>query len=104
MSNGSCPVGKPERWVHSQSKRPHSHDVRTLCVACLPDQDPVLVSGGNDAQLLVHSIPRYTKVGSYGSRDSPHGLGLRCKHQGLVCYLISAGLSPKHQGLLAVAK
>ena len=56
------PVGKPERWVHSQSKRPHSHDVRTLCVARLPDQDPVLISGGNDAQLLVHSVPRYTQV------------------------------------------
>ena len=57
-----CPAGKPERWVHSQSKRPHSHDVRTLCVARLPDQDPILISGGNDAQLLVHSVPRYTQV------------------------------------------
>ena len=41
--------------MHSQSKRPHTHDVRTLCVVNLPDEDPVLVSGGNDAQLLVHS-------------------------------------------------
>ena len=48
--------------MHSQSKRPHSHDVRTLCVARLPDHDPVLISGGNDAQLLVHSVPRYTQV------------------------------------------
>lgn len=48
--------------MHSQSKRPHTHDVRALCVVCLPDEDPVLVSGGNDAQLLVHSIPRYTQV------------------------------------------
>ena len=48
--------------MHSQSKRPHTHDVRALCVVWLPNEDPVLVSGGNDAQLLVHSIPRYTQV------------------------------------------
>ena len=64
MNKNITTAGKPERWVHSQSKRPHSHDVRALCVACLPGQDPVLVSGGNDAQLLVHSVPRYTQVGS----------------------------------------
>ena len=48
--------------MHSQSKRPHTHDVRTLCMVSLPDEDPVLVSGGNDAQLLVHSVPRYIQV------------------------------------------
>ncbi len=50
--------------MHSQSKRPHTHDVRALCVVSVPDEDPVLVSGGNDAQLLVHSVPRYTQVDS----------------------------------------
>ena len=50
---GDCSAGKPERWVHSQSKRPHSHDVRTLCVARLPDQDPVLISGGNPGMALL---------------------------------------------------
>ncbi len=57
--------------MHSQSKRPHTHDVRTLCMVSLPDEDPVLVSGGNDAQLLAHSVPRYTQVNSY-SQCSAH--------------------------------
>ena len=75
LSLRTLPAGKPEQWVHSQSKRPHSHDVRALCVACLPDQDPVLVSGGNDAQLLVHSIPRYTQVSLAGARKSAWSAG-----------------------------
>lgn len=57
-----CASGKPERWVHAESKRPHSHDVRALTVAAVPGLDPVLISAGNDAQILVHSVPRYTQV------------------------------------------
>ena len=76
----SCCAGKPERWVHSQSKRPHTHDVRTLCVVNLPDEDPALVSGGNDAQLLVHSMPRYTQVRAYCERQAylPYSAVLLC--------------------------
>ncbi|CAL8461915.1 g1446 [Coccomyxa elongata] len=53
--------GKPERWVFTESRRPHSHDVRTLTVASIPGRDPVLISAGNDAQILVHSVPRFSQ-------------------------------------------
>ncbi len=48
--------------MYTESKRPHSHDVRTLTVAAIPGGDPVLVSAGNDAQILVHSVPRFSQV------------------------------------------
>lgn len=55
-------AGKPERWVFTESKRPHSHDVRTLTVATISGRDPILISAGNDAQILVHSVPRFYQV------------------------------------------
>ena len=51
-------------WAYLSSKRPHTHDVRALCVAAgkhLPD-GPRLYSGSNDVQLLCHSVERYLKV------------------------------------------
>ncbi|CAL5222772.1 g5185 [Coccomyxa viridis] len=82
--------GKPERWVHSQSKRPHTHDVRALCVVSVPDEDPVLVSGGNDAQLLVHSVPRYTQESPVRVSRCPQAAILRCAGAAQPALLLSA--------------
>lgn len=48
--------------MFTESKRPHSHDVRTLTVVAVPGGDTILVSAGNDAQILVHSMPRFSQV------------------------------------------
>ena len=48
--------------MFTESKRPHSHDVRTLTVVAVPGGDTILVSAGNDAQILVHSVPRFSQV------------------------------------------
>ena len=48
--------------MFTESKRPHSHDVRTLTVAAVLGGDPILVSAGNDAQILVHSVPCFSQV------------------------------------------
>ena len=51
------------RWEYLESKRPHTHDVRTLCVVTPANPKvPVLVSGGQDAQLFAYKIPQFTKV------------------------------------------
>jgi hypothetical protein len=55
-------AGPAGRWVDLDAKRPHTHDVRTLAVVSLPDEEPLLLSGGNDAQLLAHSVPRFLRV------------------------------------------
>ncbi len=51
-------------WAHLSSKRPHTHDVRALCVAsgkALPE-GARLISGGNDTQLFMHSVEHFLKV------------------------------------------
>jgi len=54
---------EPSRWVYLDSKRPHAHDVRAMDIVCLPgDHEPLLVSGGNDAQLFCYSVLRFQKV------------------------------------------
>lgn len=45
-----------------ESKRPHSHDVRCLAVVSSPSSGPLLISGGNDAQLFAYRIPAFTKA------------------------------------------
>ena len=53
-------VEVPE-WVFLSSKRPHTHDVRTLCIANTSDSDAVLFSGGNDTLLKAHLVKRFLK-------------------------------------------
>jgi hypothetical protein len=51
------------RWVYLDYKAPHTHDVRTLAV--LPGQqqeDNLLISGGNDGQVILYSADRFRKV------------------------------------------
>ena len=56
-------AGKEPRWEYLQSKRPHTHDVRVLTVFSPSGGDAFLLSGGNDTQMLLHSVPRFTLVG-----------------------------------------
>lgn len=52
----------PPRWAFLSSKRAHTHDVRALCVVQgKHSQEPVLLSGGNDTQLLAHAVTRFLK-------------------------------------------
>ena len=59
--------GKALPWAYLSTKRPHSHDVRALVVAsgkALPPGEggPRLFTGGNDTQLVSHSVLRFLKV------------------------------------------
>ena len=63
-SSSATGSGKQLPWAYLSSKRPHSHDVRAMCVAAgkhLPE-GPRLFTGSNDTQLLNHSVPQYLKV------------------------------------------
>lgn len=58
--------GKELPWAHLTSKRPHSHDVRAMCVAAgrgLPE-GPRLYTGSNDTQLFSYSVEQFLKVRS----------------------------------------
>ena len=55
-------AGGVARWEYIDSKRPHTHDVRALTVVGGVDAEPLLVSGGNDAQLFAYSVRAFTKV------------------------------------------
>jgi U3 small nucleolar RNA-associated protein 4 len=71
-SVGGVGVRKHE-WVYLSSKRPHTHDVRAMCIAFPPQSstttsgeynasaDALLFTGGNDTLLLAHSVPRFLK-------------------------------------------
>jgi U3 small nucleolar RNA-associated protein 4 len=57
---------KPE-WAFLSAKRPHTHDVRAMCVAHKPGTSgsggaaSMLFTGGNDTLLLSHSVDRFLK-------------------------------------------
>lgn len=48
--------------MYLDSKRGHSHDVRCMEVLRSRSGDRFLLSGGNDAQLLVHSVRAFSQV------------------------------------------
>ena len=52
------PLG--HRWTVTGTKRPHTHDVRALAIAAIGGA-PVLLSGGNDAQLLAYPANAFRK-------------------------------------------
>ena len=55
------PGSKPE-WTFLSSKRPHTHDVRAMCIAAgKACPTPLLFTGGNDTVLLGHSVSRFLK-------------------------------------------
>ena len=66
------------KWTFTGAKRPHTHDVRALAMAAAPPAEdksgtaagkrggerrakPVLLSGGNDAQLLAYPAEKFRK-------------------------------------------
>jgi len=51
------------KWTHTASKRPHTHDVRALAMAATSsaEDDGILISGGNDAQILAYNAGSYGK-------------------------------------------
>jgi hypothetical protein len=57
-AGAGCP-----RWTYLSSKRLHTHDVRAMCVVHgRHHPEPALLTGGNDTQLLAHSVGRFLKV------------------------------------------
>ena len=42
-------------------KRPHTHDVRVLLMLAPEGQLPMMLSAGNDTQLVVHNVKRFTQ-------------------------------------------
>jgi U3 small nucleolar RNA-associated protein 4 len=55
--------GRDSKWVYLDCKRPHTHDVRAMEVIVRSDgQEPLIVSGGNDAQLFCYSVNAFQKV------------------------------------------
>ena len=46
-------------WVLKGFKRPHTHDVRALALALADDSEPLLLSAGNDARVVAHSVPHF---------------------------------------------
>ena len=48
-------------WVFLSAKRPHTHDVRALCITGNDILNAKLLSGGNDTVLKVHSVKRFLK-------------------------------------------
>ena len=50
-------------WVFLSAKRPHTHDVRAMCVVAGKHcPSPRLLTAGNDTQVLNHSVPRFLHV------------------------------------------
>ena len=51
------------QWTYTTSKRPHTHDVRALAMLTTgaDDEDGILISGGNDAQLLAYNAGSFRK-------------------------------------------
>lgn len=45
-------------WVFRGFKRPHTHDVRALALVPVA-QEPLLLSAGNDARVVAHSVPHF---------------------------------------------
>lgn len=54
----------PAQWVFLSAKRPHTHDVRSLAMVSPKEQpgDALLVSGGNDAQVVAYPAAKFLKV------------------------------------------
>eukprot|EP00884_Botryococcus_braunii_P018760 jgi/Botrbrau1/5568/Bobra.0023s0051.1 len=50
-----------EDWVYVDNKRGHTHDVRSMLVVRSRSGSMVLLSGGNDAQLLVHHVYAFSQ-------------------------------------------
>jgi U3 small nucleolar RNA-associated protein 4 len=46
------------QWAYLDSKRPHTHDVRALALVAREGEEPLLVSAGNDTQLVLYNVPR----------------------------------------------
>lgn len=70
--------GAPPRYVYSDRRRPHTHDVRTMAVLDLPREGSApaacLITGGNDAELLVHSAEDFTRHNPVRVTAAPCGL------------------------------
>lgn len=52
----------PDRWVYADTRRPHTHDVRAMLTVTPPGAEPLLLTGGNDAQLFAFSVPHFQTV------------------------------------------
>lgn len=59
------------RWTYLDRKQPHSHDVRALTALMPPDGDALLVSGGNDGQIMLYSMPNFLKQHPYRQSKAP---------------------------------
>ena len=63
----------PGSWTYVDTKRPHTHDVRMLVLVQRPSAPPLLMSGGNDAQLIAYDANAFLKVcRSVWLSPSPH--------------------------------
>lgn len=49
------------RWLFVDAKRPHTHDVRVLLMLAPDGQQPLMLSAGNDTQLVVQKVNRFTQ-------------------------------------------
>jgi hypothetical protein len=58
-------------WVYLDRKQPHTHDVRSLTPLLRPDSDPLLLSGGNDGQIVLYSLERFLKEHPTRQSKSP---------------------------------
>lgn len=47
------------QWAYLDSKRPHTHDVRALAVLAREGEEPLMVSAGNDTQLVLYNVARW---------------------------------------------
>jgi U3 small nucleolar RNA-associated protein 4 len=59
------------RWAYLDRKQPHTHDVRALAPLQRPDAEPLLLSGGNDGQVVLYSMPRFLKEHPIRQSKSP---------------------------------
>jgi U3 small nucleolar RNA-associated protein 4 len=53
-----------QEWAFLSSKRPHTHDVRAMCVvqSRSGEAEPQLLTGGNDVVLMKHSVAKFLRV------------------------------------------
>jgi hypothetical protein len=77
-------------WVFLDRKQPHSHDVRTLTALLRPDSDPLLLSGGNDGQVVLYSLERFLKEHPTRQSRSPQRPLLQLACGGLPARLLHA--------------
>lgn len=77
-------------WTYIDTKRPHTHDVRMLVLVQRSGAPPLLLSGGNDAQLIAYNANALLKASTPLHGDVGGVCTMVCIHSVTVPWLNTA--------------